>query len=304
MRPDRPTLGVAMMLGFCVTVPFSDAFAKLAGATLPLAMVLAARLVFQAVVLSPLAVASGAGLRLGPRLFGLALVRSMLNLGGLAAIYASFRYLPLADAIAIAYVMPFILLFLGRHLMGEEVGPRRVAAAVTGFLGTLLVVQPSFAEVGLPALLPVLGAVIFALFILTTRVIARDVNPVTLQAVSGWMGLAMLLPLAGLGMAFGVADLAVVAPSPREWWLLAGIGAFGTVSHFFMAASLRHAPSATVAPVQYLEIPVAAIVGWLFFREFPDGLALAGIVVILASGLYIVFRERELSRARDPAGAA
>lgn len=304
MRPDRPTLGIALMLGFCLTVPFADAFAKLAGAVLPLAMLVAARLTFQAVVLSPVALRSAPGLRIPPGLFGWIFLRSLLNLAGHGVIYASFRFLPLADAIAIAYVMPFILLFLARYLMDEEVGSRRVMAAIAGFLGTLMVVQPAFAEVGLPALLPVLGAVIFALFILVTRRIAREIEPVALQAVSGWLGLATLLPLMALGAALGIGDLAPVLPAATEWWLLAGIGLFGTVSHVFMAASLRFAPSATVAPVQYLEIPVAALVGWLFFREFPNGLALAGILVILAAGLYIVFRERELSRAQGRREAA
>lgn len=307
MRPDRPTLGIALMLGFCLTVPFADAFAKLAGAVLPLAMLVLARLIFQAAVLSPLALRSAARLRIPPGLFGWVFLRSLLNLAGHGVIYASFRFLPLADAIAIAYVMPFILLFLARQLMGEEVGPRRVIAAIAGFAGTLMVVQPAFAEVGLPALLPVLGAVLFALFILVTRRIAREIEPVALQAVSGWIGLATLLPLMALALGLGdvgLADLAFAWPSVTEAWLLVGIGLFGTLSHVLMAASLRFAPSATVAPVQYLEIPVAACVGWLFFREFPNGLALAGIAVILAAGLYIVFRERELSRAQGPQGVA
>lgn len=305
MRPDRPTLGIALMLAFCVTVPFADAFAKLAGATLPLVMLLAARFVVQALVLTPVSLASEGGMRLTPRLLRLTALRAVLNLTALAMIYASFRFLPLADAIAIAYVMPFILFFLGHYLMDEEVGPRRVAAAVAGFVGTLFVVQPSFAEVGWPALLPVGAAVLFAVFILVTRMIAREASPLALQAISGWLGIGMLIPVMGLGALFGITDATPVPATAREWGLMVGIGVFGTVSHLLMALSLRHAPSSTVAPVQYLEIPVAVCVGWLFFREFPNGLALFGVIVILSAGLYIVMRERGLSRLRDlPAGAA
>jgi drug/metabolite transporter (DMT)-like permease len=73
---------------------------------------------------------------------------------GIALMFASLRYLPLADAVAIAFVMPFIMLLLGWFYLGEEVGPRRLGACAVGFIGTLMVVQPSFAEVGWPALLP------------------------------------------------------------------------------------------------------------------------------------------------------
>jgi len=298
MRPDRPTLGIAFMLGFCVTIPFADAFAKMAGASLPLAILVGARFAIQGGVMTPVARATGASLALPRRLFWLVVFRAFLNLLGLAAIYAAFRFLPLADAIAIAYVMPFILLFLGRFFIGEDVGWRRIAAAVAGFLGTLLVVQPSFAEVGLPALLPVAAAVVYAFYILVTRLIAREADPVALQALSGWLGLAMLVPLVALGSALGLSDLTLVVPTLREVWLLVGVGVCGTLAHLLMTFSLRHAESATVAPVQYLEIPVAACVGWVFFREFPNGLALLGILVILAAGLYIVMRERRLSR--DP----
>ena len=298
MHPDRPVLGVAFMLGFCVTIPFADAFAKIAGATLPLAMLVGARCAVQAAVLTPLVRAGGGSLVLPRRFFWLAVLNAALNLVGLASIYGAFRFLPLADAIAIAYVMPFMLLFLGRFLMGEEVGARRVAAAAIGFLGTLMVVQPSFAEVGLPALLPLVAAVAYALYILVTRIIARSADPLALQALSGWLGLSMLVPLVAAGSLAGIADLSLAAPSTREIWLLAGVGGFGTLAHLLMAWSLRHAPSATVAPVQYLEIPVAACVGWVFFRQFPNGLALVGILVILTAGLYIVLRERALSRAQ------
>lgn len=304
MARDQPTLGILFMIGFCLIIPFADAFAKLAGATLPLAMLLLARLSWQGAVMSAVVWGRGRTLRMAPRLFWLTVLRSVLNIAGLASIYASFRFLPLADAIAIAYVMPFILFFLGHYLLGEDVGPRRVIAALVGFAGTLLVVQPSFATVGWPALLPVVGAVVFAVFILVTRIAAQEADPAALQAVSGWISLAVLLPFMALGTGFGIADLAFVWPSGRDWIYLTGIGVFGTVAHFLMVESLAKAPSATVAPIQYLEIPVAAAVGWLFFREFPNGLALVGIVVILCAGLYILWREQAADQPRAPQAAA
>ena len=100
----------------------------------------------------------------------------------------------MAETVAICFVMPFILLLLGR-LMGEQVGPHRLAACAVGFAGTLMVVQPSFMAVGAPALLPLLVAVLFSFFMLITRAIARDTDPVALQAASGLVATAILAPL-------------------------------------------------------------------------------------------------------------
>lgn len=296
MAQDRPLLGISFMIGFCIFVPFSDAFAKLAGASLPLLMLMIARLVFQAFGMSTMVLARGGSHVMTRRIFLLTVLRSALNIGGLSTIYLSFRFLPLADAIAIAYVLPFIQFFLGYFILGETVGPLRVVAALIGFCGTLMVVQPSFAVVGWPALLPVLAAVIFAAFILVTRVVAQECDGVVLQAVSGWVSLALLIPVVMLGAWGEIGDLQFQAPQGVEWAYLAGIGVFGTLSHLLMVLSLTFAPSATVAPIQYLEIPVAAVLGWLIFREFPNGLALVGIVVILAAGLFILWRERAAER--------
>ncbi|MEO1239234.1 MAG: DMT family transporter [Pseudomonadota bacterium] len=300
MTHDRPILGIALMVGFCLTIPFSDAFAKLAGASLPLAVLILARMLAQGAAMSVLARAQGVGLRLTRRAFWLTVIRSALNLVGLAAIFGSFRFLPLADAIAIAYVMPFILFFLGHYFMGEVVGWRRVVAALFGFLGTVLVIQPSFAEVGLAALLPVVGAVAFAVFILVTRVLAQEASATALQAVSGWVSVVMMVPLMGLGTVAGIYDLTLQWPAGEGWLYLAGIGFFGTLAHLLMVQSLANAPSSTVAPIQYLEIPMAALVSWWIFQEFPNGLALWGIGIILCSGLYILWRERQVMLTEGP----
>jgi len=209
--------------------------------------------------------------------------------------FLSLRFLPLAEAIAIAFVMPFIMLLLGKYVLGEEVGHRRLIACVVGFIGTLMVVQPSFAEVGLPALLPMAVAVVFALFMLVTRQIAQQVDPIALQAVSGAIASGILL-LVMLLVGADTGDMALVAPPVDLWPLLLVIGIVGTMAHLLMTWALRFAPSATLAPMQYLEIPFATIIGWLFFRDFPNGLAALGIAVTIATGLYIVYREQLGSR--------
>jgi len=303
MNADRPVLGILLMLGFCVLAPLGDGMAKVLGATLPLLQLVAARFAVQAALLLPLMNRGGRRFHMSRRVFGLAVLRTLLHIAGIACMFLALRYLPLADAIAIAFVMPFIMLILGWFFLGEEVGPRRIGACVAGFAGTLMVIQPSFAAVGAPALLPLGVAVLFSLFMLTTRTIAREVDPIALQCVSGLLASALLLPLLLLAVGSGLPHLDPVMPTARELWLLVLLGALGTAAHLLMTWSLRFAPTSTVAPMQYLEIPFATAIGLLMFGDFPNGLALAGIAVTIAAGLYVIAREHALSR-RVPSSRA
>lgn len=283
------------MLGFCIVAPMGDATAKLLGSRVPLVQLLFVRFALQAILLVPLIALTGRHWRMSGPVFWFACLRTVLHIMGIGMMFTALRYLPLADAIAIAFVMPFFMLLLGWLVLGEEVGMRRLIACAVGFCGTLLVVKPSFAEVGWPALLPLGVAVNFALFMLVTRRIAKETDPVGLQAVNGVMAVVLLGP----ALAFIPADapgFGWVAPDVTTWLLLFLIGALGTTGHLLMTWSLRYAPSATLAPMQYLEIPFATLIGWLVFADLPDGLAALGIAITIAAGLYIVFRERAMSR--------
>ncbi len=297
MTKDRPVLGILLMLGFCLLAPLGDAVAKLLGATIPLGQLVLVRFVIQAALLIPLVIATGRPWRMRGRILRLTALRTLLHMGGITCMFTALKYLPLADAIAIAFVMPFLMLLLGKLVLGEEVGVRRLAACAVGFCGTLLVIQPSFAEAGWPALFPLGVAVFFALFILVTRQLAKDADPIGLQAISGVMATVVLLPILLIGDRAGIATLALVAPGGGDWALLAAIGGIGTGAHLLMTWSLRYAPASTLAPMQYLEIPFATAFGWMIFRDLPDGLAGLGICITVSAGLYIVMRERAVARA-------
>lgn len=296
MTQDRPLLGIAFMLAFCILAPMGDAIAKLLGDTIPLIQLLFVRFIAQMVLLWPIIWLSGIPVKMPRRLFWLMVVRTLLHMIGIGAMFTSLRFLPLADAVAIAFVMPFIMLLLGKYFLSELVGKHRIWACVVGFIGTLLVVQPSFANVGAPALLPLLVAVVFALFMLVTRAVAKEVDAMNLQAQSGIIATVILGIALFVFRGTEVEALQIVAPTQTEWLWLVAIGTFGTVAHLFMTWSLRYAPSATLAPMQYLEIPIATIIGYFMFRDLPNGLAALGIAITVGAGLYIIFREQRLSR--------
>jgi len=302
MNDDRPFLGVMLMLAFCVLAPLGDSIAKLLGGAVALGVLIFVRFSIQAVILLPLVLLKGQSLRLPKGILMWTLARTVLHILGIGLMFTALRYLPLADALAIAFVMPFIMLLLGYFVMGEQVGIHRMAACAVGFIGTLLVIQPNFAEVGFPALYPLGVAVVFSLFMMVTRKIARAMDPIKLQAISGIQATSILIVLLFV-FPDAIGDFSFSLPL-TTWGLLAALGLLGTFAHLFMTWSLRFAPASTVAPMQYLEIPFGTAIGWLIFSDLPNGMAAVGICITIGAGLYIIIREQRLSKQSADAPAA
>jgi drug/metabolite transporter (DMT)-like permease len=290
---DRPLLGILLMCGFCVLAPISDALAKLLGGAVPLGMLLLVRFGAMVILMGPLALLAGASFRMDRRLWILTVARTATQFGGITFMFSGLRYLPLADAVAIGFVFPFILLLLGKIFLDEQVGPHRLMACAVGFIGTLCVIQPNFAIFGAPALLPAISAVFFALYILVTRAMAKDMDPQAVQAICGLQACAVLIPVL---LWAPIPILSLIQTDGPTTLLLISLGIVGCFSHLFMSWSLRFAPSATLAPMQYLEIPVSALIGWLIWNSLPNGLAAVGISITIGAGLYIILRERAIAR--------
>lgn len=296
--PDRILPGVALMLAFCALAPVIDLSAKLAAGTgLPVAQITAARFAVQAVLMVPIALAMGLALRLPPGTLGLTLLRAVFLIGSTYSFVAAVAVMPIADALAIAFVEPFLLLLAGWALFSERVGPRRIAACAVGFAGAMLVIRPSFAAFGPVALWPLATAAFFAAYMLVTRALSARVHVVAMQAHTALAGSLICLPILAIGAAIDLPLFAPVAPTGLGWLWLLGVGIAATISHMAITLALRFAPSATLAPLHYLEILGAVALGWAVFGDFPAPLTWAGIAVISASGLYIIHRERLLARA-------
>lgn len=294
MSHDRPFIGILLMLAFCALAPLGDSIAKLLGDSIALGVLILIRFAVQAGLLLPIVLWQRMKLHLPARLLWWTLLRTLLHITGIGMMFSALRFLPLADAVAIAFVMPFIMLLLGHFFMNEVVGLHRTSACAVGFVGTLLVIQPNFVEVGYPALLPLGVALIFALFMMVTRKIARDLDPIQLQTISGFQAVVLLSPLLAFWPA---ARGGFQFELPVETWtLLIGLGVIGTLAHLLMTWSLRFAPASTLAPMQYLEIPFGTAIGWLVFSDLPNGLAAIGICITVLAGLYVILRERRISR--------
>lgn len=293
---DRILIGVALMLGFCLTAPLLDVAAKLASESIPVGQITTARFLVQCILMAPFLLVMKLSLRVPTELWVALLFRAMFLLVATFCFIAAIRVMPLADALAIVFVAPFIVLLVGKFYLGEEVGPRRVAAAIVGFIGVLFVIQPSFAAFGAVALFPLGTAVAFASYILVTRGLSRQVHPVTLQFYTGLIASLLCTPVIVFAQGSGSELLDPVWPMGIMWVWLFGVGFFATISHMMMTYALSLAPSATLAPLQYLELPVATVFGYLVFSDFPNSLSLIGIAIIIGAGLYMIYRERVTAR--------
>jgi len=297
MAADRPLLGVFLMIGFAIIAPGMDALAKLAGKTIPVGEILAFRFGVQALLLMPLAVVLGYFAWPTRSALGLHFIRAALILIATGAFFSALRFMPIADAIAIFFVEPFILTLFGAAFLSEKIGWRRLLACAIGFAGAMLVIRPSFAAFGAVAMLPLVTAVSFALYMILTRRTAQSLHPVALQ---GWTALAasvLILPLLWGFQGSGIQPLDPVLPQGPYWIILLGVGVTASITHLMVSAALRFAPAATIAPLQYLEIISATLLGYLIFADFPDSQTFLGIAIIMASGLFVILRER---RATPP----
>jgi drug/metabolite transporter (DMT)-like permease len=291
------TLGILLMLAFAIIGPLIDLFAKLAAQEVPIGQIILSRFILQAFILLPVALFMSWAHK--PNLLEIRLhfVRALLILLGTGSFVSAIKFMPLADAMAIFFVEPFMVTLLGGVVLGETVGYRRLIACLIGFLGALFIIKPSFSLFGSIALLPLITALSFTFYIFLTRKMAQNMKPVTLQAYTALAAVIILLPIIIAANGTNLSLLDPIIPSIKSIWLLIGVGIAAIVAHLFITFALSLAPATVIAPLQYFEIVTATIFGYLFFSDFPDNWTFLGIFIIIFSGIYVIYREQQNSKS-------
>jgi len=293
--PGAAARGLTFVLFAMVLLPGQDAVAKFLSGAISPGQVAWARLLLQAMLTLPFLLYFQGWRGVVPKRLWPNVLRGALIAVASTLYFTALKFMPMADALAIMFIQPFILVILSAVIDKEHVGWRRRIAVAVGFLGVLIVVQPSWDVFGPVSLIPALSGTIFAFYILLNRRMARHDTPLTMQFTAGLGGLFVLtLVLAG-GWLAEVPELTPSAIGSREaaWLLLMGM--LGTSGHLCFVQASRLAPSSLIAPMQYTEIVFAAIFGYLVFDDFPSLVKWVGILIIVASGAYVFWRE---SRAR------
>lgn len=233
----------------------------------------------------------------GPHV-GINVLRGMLVGAAVSNFFIAVKYLPLADAISIFFVEPLIVLLLSSIFLGERVGWRRGTAAIFGFCGALFIIQPTYAIFGAKALLPLVTACLFAVYLILSRKVGQSDHPFTMQFWSGIGGIVICGIFLLVGGPLGFADFAFTVPGVTpEFLYLAAIILIATVGHLLIVVAFSRAEASILAPFQYLEIVTMTVAGYLIFADFPSATKWTGIAMIISSGLYIFMRERRIEKS-------
>jgi drug/metabolite transporter (DMT)-like permease len=253
------------------------------------AQILWARYLFQVGV----SIAFGSAIGMRPMLVtarpGLQIVRAVLLAVSSIFFVIALKHLPLAEVEALGFTAPLFVTALAVPLLGEKVGIRRWTAVIVGFIGVLVIVRPGFGTMTWPSALAVLTALCYALYQIVTRVLYRtDRSETTLfySSVIGMLLMAMAAPFFWR------------APDLGGWMLMFLSGVFGGVSHFMLIKAIERAPTSWLQPFSYTQIVWAILIGLIVFGEVPDLRTIIGATIIVASGLYIVNRERARGKSR------
>lgn len=281
--PDRPLLGIGLMLASVALLPVMDGFAKSMTDVFAAAQLVWARFLFQSLLIVPLALATSPRAMLRPKRLPLQVARGVGILCGTFLFFGAIRTMPIADALALLFIAPLIVTALSPLVLGEPVGIRRWSAVLVGFAGALVVLRPGLTVLQPGALMALGAGVSFAGYVLLTRRLSNAAPPlVTLSLTS----------LVCLTAASFVLPTVWVTPDADQLARMAAMGVIGAGGHYLMIRAFEKAPAALIAPFGYAEIVTATIVGYYWFGDFPDNWTWVGIAILVASGIYISVRER------------
>lgn len=295
-RADNIPRAVMAITAAVLALSFGDAVIKLISVDLPVWQLFVLRSAFAVPVL--IVLMRGRGL-MPVRLFW-ALARSLLLMTMWVLYYAALPHISLAVAAAGYYTIPLFITLFSAPLLGERVGPRGWGGVALGFGGVLVMLRPDPADLSVAMFLPVLAAMLYALAMILTRAKCRDDDPLALSLALNVtfiaIGAAISVVLWGAGL-----DAAAVAQSP---FLLNGwapvspvlLGACAILAAAILIGSIgaaiayQTAPAALIGAFDYSYLAFAALWGVLFFAEFPDGIAVVGMAMIIGAGLMVLKR--------------
>lgn len=293
-------MAMTLMLVAMLILPGIDAIAKWLSGAISSGQIAWSRFLFQTLLMLPLFLRTRGTIL--TRSLPLHALRGALIALATLLFFSALKFLPLADAISIFFVEPLILTLFSALFLAEPVGRRRLTAVAVGFGGALIVIRPSFTELGLPSLLPLGAALSFAVYLMLTRTLAQHEQPERMQFYAGLFGVSVMSAALLVGDFAEVTVLSYVAPEPDQWLLLAGLGVIATVGHLMVVHAFRRAPAGLLAPFQYVEIVGATILGLFIFGDFPDTATWIGVGVIVGSGMYVFHRESVIARRAEQAG--
>lgn len=209
-------------------------------------------------------------------------VRTLFALFAMATLYYALEDIPVAQAIALTFLIPLFTTIAAGLVLRESVGIHRWSATLIGFAGAMVIIRPGVVEIGLPVMLAVLSSALYAGAWSSVKILTRtDSAAVTVF----WMNVLMV-PLTAIPVAF-----LWVTPDWSDALPIAVMALSGWSAHFCQARAFEHSDASAVMPFDFLRLPLGALFGFVLFAEFIDAWTWTGAVIIFAAGYYITRRE-------------
>ncbi|WP_201862388.1 DMT family transporter [Microvirga soli] len=214
----------------------------------------------------------------------LQLLRSFLLLASTFCNFLALKYLQLVETQSIIFATPLLVALLAAPLLGERIGWQRLTAIGVGFIGILVITRPGLGTMHPAALLSLAGSVAYAFYNIVTRMLASSDSIATTTLYSSVAGIVLLTPV--------LPWIWSTPSSPLVWFLLATTGFYGGFGHWLLVLAHARAPAAILAPFIYSQIIWMLALGYIVFGDWPDSWTFVGAGIVIASGLYLLSRER------------
>ncbi len=285
-------IGIALMCAALICFSCLDATAKWVNRSVDPMVTVWARYVSAAlltfIVINP-RTKPGA---LRTRRLPLQLIRSFLLFASTICNFFALQYLQLVETQSIIFATPLLVALLAGPVLGERIGWQRLTAIGVGFAGVLVITRPGLGTMHPAALLSLVGAVSYAFYNIVTRMLASSDSSATTTLYSSVAGIALMTPL--LPWIWTTPD------SPLTWVLLMSTGLYGGLGHWFLVLAHARAPAAILAPFIYSQIIWMLALGYILFGDWPDPWTFVGAGIVIASGLYLLYRERTKQPKPEP----
>lgn len=275
---------ILLYIAAMAIVPVMDGIAKHLSTEMSVLQVTWARYFAHFAILLPIILIRYKPRQILPEQPLLQVIRGGLLLVSTFCFFWSISLMPLADALAIVFVSPLVVTALSPWLLGETVGLRRWSAVLVGFLGACIIIRPGADIFSSGAFLAFAAGTLYGLYLIATRRLAGSAPPLITLFYTALVG-AVLLSLA--------VPLSWTTPDLEQIGLMAALGLIAAIGHLLVIKAFQMGPASLLAPYGYSEIVMATVIGYLFFGDFPDHWSWIGISIVIASGIYVSFRERK-----------
>ncbi|WP_428642805.1 DMT family transporter [Roseibium sp.] len=309
MTRQAPLLGISLKVASTIVFFVMATSLKIAAETVPIGELVFARNFFGLFpVLIMVALRGELGLAFRTSNPKGHLTRSAVGLSAMVCSFTALHLLPLPDATAIGFATPLIVVVLAFFILGERVRVYRWSAVGVGFIGILVVLSPHLGEGELDnasaigAMLGAVAACFAALAMITVRKLCETERTSTI--VTWFAGASTVMALLTLPLGFVLPGQAWVVPDLHTGGLMLLIGLAGGVGQILLTQSYRFADASTIAPFDYVNMLWAIIVGWVVFSEFPVPEVMIGALIVIAAGVFVIYREHRLGLDRTKARRA